>query len=302
MKRIRSLGLVGILATTSLLAGCFDDDSSSGSDSPEDVQDQGAIEESMNLDLAEYAEPDVFLYGDDAEGLITGRAAINTMRWWRELQHLDKSIKVEISRPGDGPPTANVHITCEATGLLHLLACADSTITPYEKAFANSGVRSLYFERQGPPRVHPRRGWKLKALSGVLIESPNTTRHINSVRVQAGEVDETITNVTDLVRLENILRLPPDSQVTLTVDTGDATDAVYLHVRRHHMRFALANNNDGTFTGVFHAGMGPGPRHAVIDVLSHDTLYDDVAPYDNVAWGIPYVIRGEDDGVSGKGD
>ncbi len=39
----------------------------------------------------------------------------------------------------------------------------------------------------------------------------------------------------------------------------------------------------------------------MIDVLSNGSLFDDAAPYDNVAWGIPYLIRGEDDGVSGSG-
>jgi hypothetical protein len=37
-------------------------------------------------------------------------------------------------------------------------------------------------------------------------------------------------------------------------------------------------------------GPGRGPRHAVVDVLSHDTLYDDTAPYDNVAWGFTYLV------------
>jgi hypothetical protein len=299
MRRFRTLGFASLIATTSLLTGCFDDDSSN-SGTVEDDQDESAIEESLNLDIAEYADPDVFLYGDDADGGPTTRSEINTIRWWRELIDVDKTIKVVITR-NNGPPVADVSITYDVTGLLHLIPGEASTQSEFVKDFQNRAARSLYFERQGPPRQHPHRGWKLKALSGALIASPGTTRNINSVRVQVGTIDETITNVTDLVRLENILRLPPNSEVNVTVDTGDATDSVYLHVRSHHLRFALANNGDGTHTGVYRTGEGRGPRHAVIDVLSNGTLFDDSAPYDNMAWGIPYVIRGEDDGISGNG-
>jgi hypothetical protein len=139
--------------------------------------------------------------------------------------------------------------------------------------------------------VRPHRGWKLVAMSGVKIESEGTTRQLNSVRVESEGVDETFTTVEDLVRLANILRLPAAREVTVTVDTGDATDHVFLHVRRARLRFELRNNGDGTFTGSYVTGSVPGPRHAVIDVLSDGTLMDDEEPYDNVAWGIPYVIE-----------
>ncbi len=299
MRRLRSIGLVSLLATTSLLAGCFDDDSS-GPGNSEDSLDESAIEASMSFDVPDYADPDGFLYGEDASGSPTGRAEIGTLRWWRELTDLEKTIQVTITR-NDGPPVADVEVDVHASGLLHLLPGDLTTAGDVLKDFENHAHRSLLFQRQGPPRAHPRRGWKLAALSGALLESPGTTRQIHSVRVQVGGLDETITNVTDLVRLEDLLRLPPGSDVHLTVDTGDATDAVYLHVRRHHVRFALTNHGDGTFSGVYRTREGRGPRHLVIDVLSNGSLFDDAAPYDNVAWGIPYLIRGEDDGVSGSG-
>ena len=50
------------------------------------------------------------------------------------------------------------------------------------------------------------------------------------------------------------------------------------------------NNGDGTFTGIFQTTPQRGPRHFVVDVLSDDTLYDDSAAYDNVAWGVPYLV------------
>ena len=42
-----------------------------------------------------------------------------------------------------------------------------------------------------------------------------------------------------------------------------------------------------------------GPAHFAVDVLSEGTLYDDEAPYDNVAWGIPFLVPRPGDGGSG---
>jgi hypothetical protein len=102
-------------------------------------------------------------------------------------------------------------------------------------------------------------------------------------------VDETITGVGDLVRIEDLLRLPLDVDVALTVDTGDATDAVFLHLRHLGRRVQLEGQGDGTFSGTFRTAGRPGPHHLGIDVLSHGSIYDSEEAYDNVAWGIPYL-------------
>jgi hypothetical protein len=151
------------------------------------------------------------------------------------------------------------------------------------------------------------------SVSGVLLESPGTTRHIESVRIQSGDVDQTITNVSDLVPVENLLRLPPESEAIITVKTSDSTDQVFLHLRSRGMRMPLVSNGDGTFTGHFRTGERLGPRHLAVDVLSQGTLLDDVAAYDNVVWGIAFRVRGtssgdgdndqgEDDDHDGDGD
>jgi hypothetical protein len=164
-----------------------------------------------------------------------------------------------------------------------------------EKGFEDTAIRSLMMRRERTV-IGRHRGWRLIALSGVLIESPGTTRAIRSVRIQAGGVDETITNVTELIRIQNVLALPPGVEAKITVDTGDASDQVYLHARYRRARVQLESNGDGTFSRAFFTGEEPGPRHIVVDVLSEGTLLDDDAPYDNVAWGIPLRV-GRTDGT-----
>ncbi len=288
MRNLRFLGLLSLIAAATLFAGCFDKDSSPTSESTSGSEEEQGIESVVFEELAELTDPDVRTFYGDGETPPT--SPINTHAWRRELLNLDKTIQITIEKPGGAPATADVVVTGHATGLLHLWACADSCLEHHTKDFEDTGVRSLYFQKVRPT-VRPHRGWKLVAMSGVKIESEGTTRRINSVRLQSEGVDETFSTVEELVRLQDLLRLPAGSEVTVSVDTGDATDHVFLHVRRAHLRFELRNNGDGTFTGVYFTGVVPGPRHAVIDVLSDGTLMDDEDPYDNVAWGIPYIIE-----------
>lgn len=287
MRAHRALAATAFAGSLLFLNGCFDSDTSP---SAGDDTEQAAIEYVVLDEEAPLADADV-LYWDDGDGSIAP-APIATTGWRRELLSLDRSVSIEIEQPEGEPARADVTVRWDATGILHLWTCGDSMATRYEKDFEDLGVRRLLLERsrRSPER---NRGWRLIALSGVSIESPGTTRAIRSVRIQAGAVDETVTNVTDLVRVNDVLAIPAGEEVLVTVDTGDATDQVYLHLRHRRARMQLTSNGDGTFSGRFLAGHVAGPRHLVVDVLSEGTLFDDVAPYDNVAWGIPWRIEGD---------
>jgi hypothetical protein len=281
--RLRSLAAA--LGVSFLMSGCLDL-SPGGGDEP--ANDEEAIQAVIGFeDNAALTDVDVRYFGDGAGAQ---EAPIATERWRRELLSFDKNIQVEIDRPEGEPATATVSIDAEAVGLLHLWGVVEGNEEPSEvtKDFTDHSKRSLFFERS---RREPRhRGWKLVALSGVEIASPGTTRRINSVRVQGGDVDQTVTSVAELVRIEELLALPARTEVTLTVDTGDASDSVFLHLRHAQRRVELVGNGDGTFTGRFTSGCHRAPHHIGIDVLSHGTLFDDVEPYDSVGWGIPYRL------------
>jgi hypothetical protein len=282
MRAMRIVSPAVFLVALLFLPGCFGSDESSG---PADQAEQDAIEFVALEEESDLADPDVFLWEEpDAAA-----APIETLRWRRELLDFDKTVEIVIEQPDGEPWTADVTITGVATGLLHLFAGTGDELTHFTKDFADVGVRSLLFRKERPIEGR-HRGWRLVALSGVSIGSPGHTRNIESVRIQAGPVDETITNVTDLQRVHDILALPPDTEAAVTVTTGDATDQVFLHLRRCRARIPLVSNGDGTFSGRFFTGVQPRPHHLVVDVLSHDTLFDDEIPYDNVAWGIPWRI------------
>lgn len=289
MRRLRTSHLallVGMVA----LQGCFD--SSPNSASSDVAVDEEAIQAVIFEDEGELTSTDVRFFEDDTDG--PAAAPINTVRWRRQLLDLDRSVSIEIHEPAGEIPTADVAIRADATGLLHLLVNDNDVLRRLTKDFADTGVRSLFFEKSRvAANMDDRwfhRGWRLVAMSGVAIESPGTSRVIHAARVQAGDVDRTFDNMTDLVRVDNIMTIAPSTMVTVTVDTGDATDHVFLHRRHLRSRMEFVNNGDGTFTATFETDPRMGPRHFAIDVLSDGTLYDDAMPYDNVVWGIPYRV------------
>jgi hypothetical protein len=306
--------LTAFAGAAALLSGCLDSDTAPSSVSSTSDDDQSAIQAAMveDEDASEYSTVDLFSYVDPADG--PSAAPILTQRWRREALDVSRNVRIAIES-SNGVATANVQVSGHVIGLLHLWAGEGDSFQLYDKDFQNDGSRHLVFQRDRDrdrlrDRIRDRerhRGWRLVALSGVALPSPGTTRQIKSVRVQAGDVDETITDVTQLVRIQDLMQLPEGAVAEITVDTGDATDAVFLHYRRLQ-RSEMHNNGDGTFSARMPVFGERGPGHFAVDVLSEGTLYDDVAPYDNLAWGIPFLVPGDrggddsgDDGSDGSG-
>lgn len=288
--------VTALVGATALLSGCLNSDNAPSA--PGDTaspEDQSAIQTVMqqDVDAAEYSAVDLFTYSDPATG--ASAAPIATARWRREPQDFTRSARILIQQSAGERATANVFASGDVIGLLHLWTDEGDSFAHVTKDFEDTSKLHMVFQRE---RERDRnRGWHLMALSGVDIASPNTTRHINSVRVQWGDVDNTITDITQLVRVPDLMQLAGDAVAEVTVDTGDATDHVFLHVRRE-LRLEMHNNGDGTFSARMPVLSRRGPGHFVVDVLSDGTLYDDEAPYDNAAWGIPFLVPGPRDGGS----
>jgi hypothetical protein len=286
MRLHRVTTAAAFLGAALFLPGCFDSETSP-STSDETTTDEQAIQYVVFDEQSDLADPNVLVFDEDSDA---SAAPIETNAWRRELLHLDRTIQITINQTEGEPATADVKAQFDASGILHLFVRSGDDRVEYTKDFADQGVRSALLTRERPIRGPRNCGWRLVALSGVLVKSPETTRNIEWVRVQAGDVDETITNVTDLVRLESLLALPAATEATVTVKTGDMSDQAYLHLRGRHQRIQMQSNGDATFTARFVTSAQHGPRHFAVDVLSEGTLYDDVAPYDNIAWGIPYRV------------
>jgi hypothetical protein len=283
MRIHRPITTAALIGAALIFPGCFDSSTSPtgpGSGNPEEDAIQSELAQQEGL-----TDPDVFVYDTQTNG---SQTPIATDTWRRELVSLNKTIQITLNYPQGEPATANVQVSADASGILHLFV-RTGELQEFTKNWADHGVRQVFFTR-GDGMNTRSRGWRLTSVSGVLLASPGTTRQIRSVHIKDGDVDRTITNVTDLVPVADLLRLPPGTTADISVDTGDATDQVYLHLRWREARLQLISNGDGTFSGRFDTGDRDDGHHLAVDVLSHDTLLDDTAPYDNVAWGIPFRV------------
>lgn len=247
--------------------------------------------------------PDLFFYdyqdgSEEVEGGGTDGALlkdIDPVAFWREITYREREIDIHIVQ--DSLVTyAEVTITTYLQGLFHTVTMEGD----YTKEIDDTAVRHAYFELEGPAVAEVNRpygGWKLKKISGWEITSTPCTKAIYSVQVSSssGLVDTTITDVSSLWDLENLFVFDLGDSVTLTVDTGNPDDLVFLHAP-HFFRRPFKHIGGGVFTGTWvtttrtYVDLKPRPRHATIDVIDHGTVFDDQLPYDAKAWGVVYFV------------
>ncbi len=131
--------------------------------------------------------------------------------------------------------------------------------------------------------------WRIVATSGVKITSRDAVTRIESLRIQSGALDTTITEPLAFFRLRQILKLEPGVDVRLTATTLRSDDVVLLYAWGRRARFR--NNGDNTYSAIFRAPDLDGLHHLGVNALSHGTLFDETAPYDSQSWIEPYVVR-----------
>jgi predicted small lipoprotein YifL len=240
----------------------------------------------VNEDVWQNADP---LTLDTGAGL----AAIRPLRFWREIRNVQTDVQTEFLNPDDqGRPTlAIATVRRQLRGSFHIVAGSpdDPTLepTPVSKPLDDLWTRHIAFVRLPLPDGTLSR-WRLAGTSGVEVHTRAGQTRITSLRIQAGDLDTTITDPLELHRLRRILLLPPDTEVRLTASTVATDDVVLFHGRDLRLRFV--SNGDGTHSFRFPSGRFPGLRHFGVDALSNGTLFDDAAPYDANAWVLAFSV------------
>ncbi|MCC6350338.1 MAG: hypothetical protein IT347_12195 [Candidatus Eisenbacteria bacterium] len=303
MKKLVPIAL-GLALVAALAAGCGKSNPSqpqelTATPTPQDIaQVNDAVAASP-----EYVDENVYESNDpmqlDADG--SGMAAIRPLYWWRTIRSVTRSYDVAYTNPDSTgrPLLAVVTIHKRLLGGFHILA-GDSTAVPsslVRKPLDDRWERRLLLRRE--PR-NDSTGiviWRLVGTSGVKVTSAEAGTHIQSVRVQAGVLDTTITAPLEMHRLRRVLHIPTGTQVVLTVKTTRDNDVVLLYRWMHRARFH--NDGGGQYTIRWTTGNDGGLRHFGVNALSHGTLYDDAAPYDSQAWIFPFVVHDADDHLGG---
>lgn len=298
---------IALLAGALALAGCGKSNNLSapdagGSNAEDQVLATEAVAQSPEMiDEDVYATADVTQFGGGP-----GLAAINPLRFWRTITNVSTRMDFTFSDPDSaGRPTrAIATVRRNLTGTFNVVAgdpaSADTTRSLIRKPLEDHWVRRLALVRTRVwddslhNRHHER--WRVVGTSGVEVTAKDATSQVQSLRVQAGALDTTITNPLEMFRLRHVLQIAGGTPVTLTATTGRSNDVVLMYRFGERRRFV--NNGDGTYTFQWTTSDFGGLRHLGVNVLSNGTLYDDTAAYDSKAWVLPFVVRPTDDPVA----
>jgi len=305
----------GIVLTLSLvialLAGCSRQGTLSG---PQDPGTRGSDEAEVASALAaepsymddEVSEsPDKTALDDPASasadadaGLSSAEAAIRPLAFWRQIRSVERKFEIAFADTDTTgrPTTAIVTAHRFMLGTFNILVGDEvpegspPQAHVIHKPLADHAVRRLLLKRVPvPDATSARRAWRIVATSGVKITSREALTRIESLRVQSGPLDTTITDPLAFFRLRSIIKLDPLADVTLTATTLRNDDVVLLYLRDRRVRFH--NNGDNTYSARFRVPDRTGLHHVGVNALSNGTLFDDVAPYDSQSWIEPYLVH-----------
>jgi hypothetical protein len=319
MKRLSVCS--ALLLALAVGAGCSSENpvaQGAGPTSADSYASAAGVQAEANAMPAEELEIDTYADGEVAKADIADpsfaiavgggasvSAEIDPLFWFRLIRSHERRYVIEIENPDSLTRVAHVRVIDRLLGTFNVVTQPDSTDSGLvrgeriAKRLADTSVRKAVFVRHKVVRDGSedaedgfRDGWtrwRLRAVSGAEITSDDGTRVIESLRLQVGDrIDVTVTDPLELQRRSELVRLPAETPVHVTVETADPTDVVVLYARWGRMR--LRRMDDGSFQGRFLTPSLGGLRHLAVNALSRGTLFDDEAPYDSKAWALPYVV------------
>jgi hypothetical protein len=188
-----------------------------------------------------------------------------------------------------------------------------SVDTLIRKPFVETETRVARFVRVDSTGLPPWKGWRLVALSLLKGGTQNTDIAINQTVIFLPSGDSLVVTSPNDYFL-NVNRHPhqiPEIhrgdqlliRLTLTSTSPD-TDIVVLRYGADHRGF---NRLRQQFRLVSETQIGPtyfrvyeitvkahwnfGKFNAVAEAITHQSIFDDAAPFENIYWGVPYVVR-----------
>jgi len=234
--------------------------------------------------------------GSADAGLMSAEAAIRPLAFWRQIRRVERKFEFAFADTDSTgrPTTAVVTVHKFMLGTFNILVGDEvpegspPQTHVVSKPLDDHAVRRLLLKRVPmPDTTWSRWAWRIVGTSGVKVTSRDALTRIESLRIQSGPLDTTITDPLAFFRLRSMLKLDPFADVTLTATTLRNDDIVLLHMRGLRTRFH--NNGDNTYSATFRAPDFTWLHHLGVNALSHGTLLDDAAPYDSQSWIVPYV-------------
>ena len=319
MKRFKSMSTLfaSLFLFTIFLVGCKNEDFPV---TPQDSQttNKEALEKLVSADaVIQSFEPN---YNEEqAMDFVLGKTtvAIFPVKVGQRMHLVNKDMNVTFK--GD---SAFATLTRTFDGTLFIAASYQpftnrdsSTIdTVIQKPFTTTIIRNIIFEKIANNR-NPMHNWRITAISlpegGTLQENIN----IDKITVYYPSGDSLIiTSPTDyylsrgpghfrqvpvFARGQNILVKVELTSAYADTDFVTLTYGAYRGGRMHRSKklFQLVSSQqtNGEYLKVYEQSwrthMQAGWKHAIINVIPKQVLYDDSAPVEENSWGIPYKVR-----------
>lgn len=228
-------------------------------------------------------------------GTASVETAIRPFTWWQSIAAETRTWTFAWSDSDSTghPRTCIATLTKHMTGSLIVVPVSpsDSTqpdTTRITKALDKTLTRQVKLQLLS---LSSGRQWKVVALTGAFVTTPNAVTHLQSIRIHTSSgIDTLITDPRAFFTLRQVLTFAGNDSVTVTATTLRTDDAVYIH--RWDWRHRLKNNFNGTYSFTWVTSTWSGWRHFGIQAMSHGSIYDDTLPFDTEAWHLPFRVNG----------
>lgn len=303
-----------ILGFTAAFIGCQDDMVIDPINN-EPTTDQQALEKIVDEDSALTS----FDYNYNEDGLMDFLGKVNEeiypFRVGRRMRLVNRNLNIDIQ-----DTIAYGTLTKTFEGVLLIAASYDSNATEpdtlIEKPFTATVTRNLIFKKINDTPF-PLRNWKLIAISlpeggtqspnidlmkltiflpngdTIVVNDPNDYYLMWKWRFRWGwwrHIPILHRGESVLLRVELFSAYEEDDFVTLTYGANR------FHRDRAKKLFELVSstpNGDGwdkVYEQTYTTHQFPGHYHAIIDALPRQVVFDDAAPVESEAWGMPYFV------------
>jgi hypothetical protein len=317
--KLACLLIIMVLAGLSIM-GCSRDDLTNARFTDDDfLRGQGVQVDSVSEfdDSEELALDDgsdqIFDYND--YGFMKPTDLITPLRWGRKIESKNRTVVVNYL--SDTIAVATIIKTINGTFIVKGIKGTDTI--KVQKPFSAISTRKIRFKRIDTNR-DPRKNWIPVAMSLTLgtttglSSSPNFG--ISELEITTPVDTADVTNpLTYWLRMAPwkggvVILHPGDSikvRLTLTSPNDSAEYAVLRHGTfnkinkriRQLMPLISQTGTQGNYTRIYEKkyvshlplGYAFGRFNAIVDIMSYDSINNDAAPFMNLFWSMPYIVK-----------
>lgn len=241
---------------------------------------------------------------------------ISPLKWGRKVEKVTKTQIV--NRINDSISVVTIIKDIEGKFIIKAVKDSGDVVDTIKvvKPFTSKIIRKVRFLRVNNDR-DVRKNWRPIAIT--LVEGKTSVKDfsIGTLEVMSSVDTATITDpLTYWVRLAPgrggvaIVRPHDSILVRLTINSviikpefamlrHGMDNGKIRHRARFRMELVSETGSDGNYTRVYEKkiaarlplGLALGHYNAIVDVMSYDSIKDDVAPFMNSFWGMPYLVK-----------